>query len=224
MAEKRKLQSMVSPVGIASWPRLQSPDFKFKKLGEYTTGLLLPLENAETTKFLAELQKAYDAAVEQMAIENPKSAKKGLKKADPPFANEVDAEGNPTGNVVLHFKMAARVEPKDKSKEGWNQRPDLFDAKLNPLPANGPRIGGGSSIRVSFQIMPFFAPVVGAGISLRMQGVQVLNAVEFAPRSATSLGFGATDGYDSTAEVETDNSENGAGAQEDDGADDEAFN
>lgn len=198
-AKKQKLTRGLTPPGIAVWPKLQQPDYQFKKEGQYKTGLRLLTEDAETQKLLALLQEEYDKAVSMAQTE---TGKKKVKLADKPWKDEEDENGNPTGYTIVGFGLKAHVQPKDTTKQGWDQRPMLYDAHLNPLKTTK-RISGGSTIRVSFEVAPFSAPI-GTGISLRMPGVQILNLVEFDAKSAESLGFTKQEGFDALDSGEED--------------------
>ena len=59
----------------------------------------------------------------------------------------------------------------------FSQRPALFDAKKNPIPA-GQSIWGGSLMKVAYQLIPYNTPMLGAGISARLKAVQILKLVE----------------------------------------------
>jgi hypothetical protein len=68
------------------------------------------------------------------------------------------------------------------------------------------KLGGGSTIRVSYEIVPFVSPI-GAGASLRLKGVQVIDLVEWGSGNADYYGFGEEEGgFDAStvpAKVET---------------------
>ena len=189
---KQKLLQMVTPPGIAVYPKLNEPDTKFKAAGEYQTRLRLQLADAKVQSFVETIDEAYDAAIAQAKKDNPAKAK-SMKSADKPYKVVCDEEGNETGEIEFNFKMAASGVSK-KTQKPWTRRPSLFDAKGQPLPADT-KVGGGSTIKVSFEIMPFYAPAVGAGLSLRLQAVQVLDLVEYGQRTASAYGFEEEDGY-----------------------------
>jgi hypothetical protein len=105
----------------------------------------------------------------------------------------MDSEGNETGNLVFNFKLKAS----GKTREGveFTQAPKLYDAKGNPLPA-GTKIGGGSTIKVAFEINKFYTATVGAGVSLRLKAVQVLDLKTWEGGNAASFGFGVEEGFE----------------------------
>lgn len=238
MATKQKRPIITTPAGVAVWPTLNAPDTKFSKPGEkgdYRTGLRLKLSDPGVTEFVAQIDELHKAALEkgkeEWAEAKKAAAKKGSKldwKANPvPYKVCVDEEGNELPEVQFNFKMAAFIKPKDK--EGWDQRPSLFDAKGVTLTGKIPKIGGGSTIKVAFDAVPYYVPtsVGGAGLTLRLRGVQILKLVQFGGHTAASMGFGAVEdedafSFDPSATVEDSGetpikSEGSAGGDDDEG-------
>lgn len=203
---KMKLKRMVTPAGIAVWPWLDKPDTKFKANGEYRIGVSLPRQAPGVQDFLTALEAEYDAAQSSDGNKMLADAKKGakIKRADVPWKDELDENDQPTGNVVLNLKMAAKIEKKEAGVvvKSWDQRPDVFDAKGTRIDAGASKVGGGSTVKASFEIMPFYTSLVGAGISLRLRAVQVINLVQFQPGTAKGYGFGEEEGF--TAPTEDD--------------------
>lgn len=193
MAEKQRFQKYVSPKGVAVYPWLTTPDTKFNADGEYRVKLRLAASEAEGLMKLidTEFDKNLKAVKDEM-----KSDLKKLKKvkpcADKPYSPAEDEEGNETGEVEFNFKMKAIVRPKDK--DPFEQSPRLFDAKGKPLA--DVNIGGGSEIKIAFNIVPFYTVQLGAGVSLRLLAVQVIKLVEYTGASAESYGFGEEEGYE----------------------------
>lgn len=198
---RTKLEKMVSPRGVAMWPRLTGePDTKFDEAGAWKTTLRLKKSDAAAQEFLEALAQRHAAAVAQAKKDNPAKAK-NLKIADRPWKDDVDEEGTETGEVLVNFKMKASGISK-KDGQPWKRSPMVVDAKGHEL-GKAIRVGGGSQVRVAFEILPFYAPAVGAGISLRLTGVQVLELVEGGKMDAKSLGFEEEDGYEFSADPET---------------------
>jgi hypothetical protein len=59
-------------------------------------------------------------------------------------------------------------------------------------------------VKVKFEMYQFYTALVGAGVSLRLLAVQVLDLVEYSPNGAA--GFEEADGYeaeDTTSDIET---------------------
>lgn len=196
MATKQKFTNVLTPAGTAIFPKLNAPDTKFKALGEYSVKLLLTAEEAQPIidKYEAELA-AYFEAVKAELMQGDGKAKakaKSLKlAADKPFKPEVDDNGDDTGNMVVNFKMPARIAR--EGKEDIVLTPDVFDAQGKKV-AKVPEIWGGSRLRVSGQLRPFNAPI-GVGVSLRLQAVQIIELKSGGSRDAAGYGFGAEEGF-----------------------------
>jgi hypothetical protein len=190
-----KLPTITTPKGIAIFPKLNEPDKKFNPEGVYSVTLRLP--DAEAKTLIATLTKIHDAA---LAEEAKKLGKKNLKAGAKPWKTATDWDkDNETrvevpGFVDFSFKLKAKVTT--KSGKSWEQRPALFDARLQPLPTDADPVGGGSTIRVNFEVYPWYTASLGFGISLRPRGVQVIDLKTYGPRDAGSFGFAAEeDGY-----------------------------
>jgi hypothetical protein len=178
---KKKKPNLVSPRGVARYPKLTTPDTKFKKEGEFSVKLLLSEEAAKP------LIEQIDAAMEesyQKAVQENKGKK--IKRADPPYKQDDEDENL----VQFHFKMKASGETNEGWK--WTQRPVIVDAKGNVIEdAQSLRIGGGSSIKVSFFLKPWWTQLLGAGVNLALKGVQIFDLKEW----KQDLGFKAEEGY-----------------------------
>src|SRR5438876_6910834 len=124
------------------------------------------------------------AALERTKKDNGKVR---IKAADKPYKWVTNDAVEPTGEVIFTFKMRAGGIDKE-TKQSWQRRPALFDAKGKPLV--GKEIGAGSEIKVTFTMGRFYTPLVGAGVSLRLEAVQVIKLVQCnADRDAASFGF-----------------------------------
>lgn len=188
MAEKKERNKMfTTPKGIAAYPWLTKPDTKFKQAGEFSIRLKVPADEAAgLVKLIEEAREANFAAVK---ADNPK---KIVKEADPPYRPELDDEGNETGNILFTFKQSAVIKTKDG--EIIKVTIKIFDAKGQPIV--GKIVGAGSTVKVAFQLNPFYTALIGAGIGLRLKAVQVIDLIEPQGGSASSYGFGEEDGYE----------------------------
>lgn len=189
---KEKKPRFTTPKGTAQYPYLTKPDTKFNPEGEYKVKLEIDAADAgELISFLDEQVELSVAA----AKKDPKNAGKKIKTGDAPYS--VNEE---TGKASFNFKLKAKVTT--KSGETFEQRPAIFDAKGKPI--TDVNIGGGSKIKVAYEVVPFYTALVGASISLRMKAVQVIDLVEFSGgASAEGYGFGEEEGY----EAETNSAE-----------------
>lgn len=181
---------LTSPKGTLVYPWLTGKaDTKFKAEGEWKTGLRV----AQTDKGAIALIEKIDAGIAQAVAEarkqHPDKAKKIKACEDKPYRNEVDDDDNPTGYVIFNFKMKASGKNR-KTGEEFKQKPALFNAAGEPMdPAS--KIGAGSLAKISFEIVEFFTSTkIGAGVSLRMSGVQIITLIEWGGGNAEYHGFG----------------------------------
>jgi hypothetical protein len=186
---------IVTPAGIAIFPHLHAADTKFDKAGVYSTKQAQepsPARDSLVSQLETALAESVAEAKKELNAKKPGSGNK-IKQADLPWVEQLDSEGNETGNLVFNFKMKAS----GKTREGkeFTQNPKLYDAKGNPLP-QGTKIGGGSIIKVAFEINKFYTATVGAGVSLRLKAVQVLDLKTWEGGNAASFGFGVEEGFE----------------------------
>ena len=174
----------ISEIGEAIYPHLNKPDVRFSEAGEYK--VTLKVAKSDATAML----KLYNSAIEdalKLAEQNHKG--KGIKNAPKPFTEE-------DNYVFFKFKMKA-TGVNQKTKEKFSQRPQLFDAKKNPIPLST-LIWGGSKMRVAYNLVSYFTPMLGAGITARLKAVQVIELVE----GKDSNLFEKEDGYEATPKPE----------------------
>jgi hypothetical protein len=202
-----KPKTYTSPKGIANYPWLNKPDTKFNAAGVYRVKITIPAEEAETFKTFLDAQ--YDAGVKEeiekayqkALIKTPKLARQAfeskVKLADKPYKMAIDDTGEETGDLEISFKSNASFIDK-KSGETVPLTVRLFDAKGKPTKA---LIGGGSTIKVAYQIISFPPAAFGTGISLRMQAVQVIDLQTYGGGgSGESFGFGQEEGFEDSGE------------------------
>lgn len=195
----QKLPLLKTPAGVAVYPHLTKPDTRFVPEGQFQVKLRIPSEEAQD--LIAELDKAFAAAQETAKEKNPG---KKIKEATKPYTIEEDDEGNETGNIVVSFKCKAQIT--DKQGNTRANSPKLFDSKNKEFPKDQD-IWGGSTLRIAFNPVPYYTAMVGAGVSLRLKAVQVINLVSGGGGgNGASYGFGEEDGYvapEATANVAT---------------------
>ena len=172
-----------SPVGTAVWPHLNTPDTKFdKEIGVYQTKLAVPAEEAEDT--IIALEKLLKEGYAEQCKEQKRPK---LRVADKPWGDEIDQDGNNTGNILFRFKLKA------KTQSGIDRRPILVDSDLKPM---SDLVGSGSKMVVSYEPFSWFVPSLGVGMTLRLKGVQVLELQEYSGgANAQELGFEKQDGF-----------------------------
>jgi hypothetical protein len=176
--KKPKIAVQYTPKGVAVFPRLNEPDYKFTPEGKYSLKLRLP--KAEADAFLAKYQHIADEGFAQVLAEvKGKKDKKG-KPIEPendglPFTIETNKEtGEETGNVLISFGMKAKF--KDKvTKEEKILKPVIVDSKGNDANV---QVGGGNDATQK------------AGVTFYLVGVQIIKLVKF----GGELAFGVEEG------------------------------
>lgn len=226
MVEKRKTVEITSPKGEFLWPKLNEPDYgtdKYpKKDGKYNVKLIL--EGKEAEALISKLSPHHAEAVAKGKEEYdalPVKARKANEFKEVPFFNpEYDEETEEeTGRYIFNFKMKASGVAKKTGKK-WERAPAIFDAKGHALTGKKiPSIGSGTIGRVNFQVLPFFTAAVGAGLSLRLEAVQLIDVRSFGERDAKGYGFGEEEGFDGSDledETFTDHNDGDSSEDEDD--------
>lgn len=214
-AQKKRNPRYVTQVGTAIYPYLIEPDTEYNAEGEYKVKLRLPpdatLSNAKGES-VGSVQEFIDGMMEK-ALAKAKEENKGrIKEADAPYQIDED-----TGDLLVNFKLKAS----GKTREGkeFTQKPALFDAKGKPF--DGDAIWGGSRLKVSFEVVPFFTKLIGAGVTLRLKAVQIIELIQGGGASAENYGFGEEEGYESDETSAEDegfsDAEDGAEDEEDGG-------
>jgi len=189
LTTKPEYLNRVSPVGIARFPKLLEPDTKLSPDKPfYCTGLIVDPADPVVAKLVADIDEAHALVVKEANEQYTpkKDPKTGKPKADDtcnvvdvPYEADTDRDGEPTGKLRLKFKANAQVTQKDGTKR--NVTLPVKTSKGLPWP-KGVEIGGGSELRVYFNIQPYYFPGVGAGIKLNMTAAQIKVARQFGPK------------------------------------------
>ncbi|WJY17651.1 hypothetical protein QQS45_08315 [Alteriqipengyuania flavescens] len=195
MASKKT--EAVTPKGTAIWPRLNTPDTKFDPAGKYTCKIAVPGDDeglAALRKQTQELiDEKFDEVVAKLKEDGKGAVAKKVSKADPFVAEEDPETGEETGNILINAKMTASGTSR-KTGKPWSRKPAIFDAKGKKL-SNPPIIGGGSEVKLSVELFPYFAANdKTVGVSFRLEAVQVLKLVSSGNRDAGGYGFEEEDG------------------------------
>ena len=204
MTKKAKAPRFVTPTGVAQYPHLTKPDTKFNPDGEYKVSLEIDPKAAE--EIVSFLDEQFEQSVATAKKEN---AGKKIKEGDVPYS--INEEN---GKVTVRFKLKAKVTP--KKGEPWDQKVAIFDAKGQPITGDI-KIGGGTKMKVSYEVVPYYTAIAGAGISLRVRAVQIIELVEYGSGAqAGSFGFGEEDGYEAATTAKTDDFEDETNSEEED--------
>ena len=210
MADNKRpsFTKVMTPKGIFGFPKLNSPDTKFKPDGEYGVKVKLDVEQSEALiakieavlaaywpVAKAEAQKKVDDAVGGANKAKAKKALEEMKEADKSYRPVYNDDGEETGEYEFNFKMPAFfLKDKGKSTEKKTaMRPDVFDAKGKKLSVI-PEIWGGTEGIVAGELRPF-STAVGVGVSLRLKAVQIITLRQGGSGgTADSYGFGKEEG------------------------------
>lgn len=171
-----------SPLGVAVYPHLNTPDTKYVPEGLFSVKLRIAGEDA--SEFMARIDKAIDQSVSDAKNEAEEGDE--IKRADPPYSTKDQADGV----VLFHFKVKHRN--KDRLGAEYFRRPVLFDSQ--GARCDDARIGGGSELRISYEPFLFHTKLIGAGVSLRLFAVQVVKLIEWGERDAEGYGLGVLPG------------------------------
>ena len=193
--------TITTPRGVLIYPHLTEADTKFVKPdGEYHTKFALPADSDEAAALIEKLEGILEEYIEANVDDlTPAKLKARMKKATRAdlYEEEVDDEGEETGRLIFKFKLKAVVKTKTKQ---WDQKPRLFDGKLNPI-EEGVNPWTGSEGKISAEVFPYYMETTKSfGLSLRCNAVQILKLVSGQGKSAKDLGFEAEDdSYESNA-------------------------
>ena len=182
-----KQENIVTPKGVLVYPHLNKADTKFDKDGVWRASLRLPKKEAEN------LMKDLTDKITANATAETQKRGKQVKAANNPFSDDGE------GNILFNFKMKASGTR--NTGERWNQKPILYDSKGNIFDPKDKIIWGGTEAKVAFQPVPYFVGSIGAGVSLRLKAVQILNLVT-GGADATSFGFKEEDGFEAKEDNE----------------------
>ena len=177
----KKHPRVVTPTATAKFAHLNKPDTMFNKGGVYHVTLIIPKDDAsELVDSIKGVAKKY--------IKRLKEDKPTVKVAPLPFKDAVGEDGSPTGELEFKFKMNASG---GQGQDQWTQRPQLMDANKEPMSES---IGHGSKVKVAGEVVAYASASYGAGVSLRLKAVQVIELREFSSYG-DDWGFESQEGF-----------------------------
>ena len=182
---------LTTPICKLQYPKLIEPETKFNPEGVYkAVGVI----DASTAGDLADLLDDL-LAKHKASLKAQDPSKKDWKLADLPYGFE-EIDGSPS------FLIKAKMKAKGIDRDGraWSAAPALFDAKGLPVKDRDSLKGmwSGTTARINFEACPFYQSAIGAGITLRLKAVQIIDLVE-GGGSAQSFGFGEESGWSGAA-------------------------
>ncbi len=162
---------LTTPVGVAKYCHITTPDTRFNEDGEYKVDLVLNMDDKDAADFVENITNITTQV-------GP--------KANIPVEPELDDDGNPTGNYIAKFR--SKFQPK------------VFDSHNNPInvtkenDADGfpredfVRVGFGTTMRIATRPKAY---KVGStsGVKLYLQAVQVHTLVTPPISGGSSWGF-----------------------------------
>lgn len=163
MSDKPNYEVFTTPVGELVYPRVTTPDTRYDPDGVFQTKLLLPFEGAQ--ELITKLEGVRDDFIRGLDI---KVQKAYVPK--PVYEDELDDDGETTGNVLFKMKLKARVKKADDTY--FTQAPTVVYAedgsKVDDL------VYSGTMAKCKGQIVPYLmAASKVAGVTLRLRAVQV---------------------------------------------------
>lgn len=228
---------IVTPRGIAVFPKLNKPDFKFATEGSYETKLqiapdsddaVIGRDSVTQAELIAALETMRDEFLvekkaELAASKDPKAKAKARTITTRDIGEPaLDDDGNETGELVIKAKMKASGVGKDGKP--WKRTPKLFDAHNKAMKIDGPAIYGGSTLKLAAKAVPYYMAAENfVGVSLYLEAVQVLDLVTGGGRSASAYGFGSEEGGYAADESDDSSAFSDEGADAAGGSDNDDF-
>lgn len=160
--EKKKIRT--TPKGIACFPFLSEAKKGLDGKERFSVNLRLDPKDAESKKFLTGLSK-------EMKAVHP--------KGNLPYRKELDRDTDEeTGMVLVAFSCLEKYPMK------------LFDRWNKKIEVGEVNIGYGSEIKVAFIVNLYeLKEFKKKGMNLYLQGVQILDLIEYQGRTAEDMGF-----------------------------------
>ncbi|WP_432473701.1 hypothetical protein [Amphritea sp. HPY] len=191
-------KTITTPRGTARYPWLNTADTKF---GDPKYKVDLMVESGSVGDFGAKIEDALEDHFNAILDKEQGGKYREIFKAELPFFED--------GGETLFRCSLNKIGKSKKTGETWENKITFYDAKGRPIPEGmAPKIGGASILRVSCELNTWTRPNVEGrgsakvtdlevGISLRIKGVQVIEAKQGGngPASAESMGFGEEEGY-----------------------------
>ena len=169
---KTKGKAVVSPAGSALWTKVITPDTQFDRNGTYETSLVLDPADEKVSVFLNGLEALSAAAVKE--CKGVLGDKGGALKVFPITKDELDKEGEPTGNVIIKAKLKA------KDYEFKDQTVAIYDVKGRKEDNWSTDIGNGSIIKLGVFAFPYYMAKDNiVGVSLKLDKLQLIELVEY---------------------------------------------
>ena len=170
MAEKATV--IVTPqASVFGCVNILKPDTKYNAAGDYKIKVKIPKGTKGLQAQLEAIEDARDKAKAEF-LKNPKNKGKRVKEGDLPFYDDGD------GNIVMSFKSVASWVD-SKTGETRNRKIPVFGGAGRIDPEKVPQFGEGSTVRVAYTLSGYCNAAVGAGVSLRIDSLKLLEVKQF---------------------------------------------
>ena len=178
MAVKPFRKTIVTPVGTAIYPWLNTPDTRF---GEPTFKVNLRLTGEDATKFIAQVD----------ALKEEAKAHLGVADLIVPIVPALDDDKN---EIPGAFDVKTKAKAFFKQADGSMVENNLtiVDAQKNPMDESAGTIWGGSKIKLALNVGAV-ATSIYQGLMLRINAVQVIELVTGGQGGANA--FDKEDGF-----------------------------
>lgn len=188
--------NITSPKGKTLWCKFKEPDTKFNTKGEYSTELICDPNNPAVQAYISKLEELRDIAYNETCETLGAAKAKAVRKADV-YKEEVDQNGNETGNVVFKYRLKDLT---DRADRGDSTEIIVVDAKKNKLSQKeAPFVGNGSEVRVVSYASPYYmASTKTIGVSHIWSKMQIIDLVEFSG-GGDGDDFDEEDGFEDTS-------------------------
>lgn len=197
---REKPTKIITPFGSLLFGNLARPSFRFQKdAGEFAVKIHLD-ESPETAALIGTLDELYDKAaadaVASILADKPKSdvTVDTIKRADRPYKAATDPDtGEPMPGYIVGARLKYKVIRKaegQKPETLYTRRPIVQDSKCHPVREE---VGRGSVVRAQVEASTFYTSGIGAGVSLKLVGVQIR---DFVAPGVGRAEFGEVDGFE----------------------------
>jgi len=185
MAIKPFRKSIVTPVGTAIYPWLNTPDTRF---GEPTFKVNLRLTGEDATKFIAQVD----------ALKEEAKAHLGVADLIVPIVPALDDDRNEIPGAY-DVKTKAKAHFKQADGSLVENRITIVDAQKNPMDESAGTIWGGSKIKLALNVGAVSTSIY-SGLMLRINAVQVIELVTGGQGGANA--FDKEDGFTAEPKAE----------------------
>jgi len=169
-----KPQQITTPIGTSSWININDGMPDRGKDGSYTpkfkVDLIVP--KANMSDFMNQANQFHKAVADDL----------GTTIRPLPIKNELDEEGNPTGNVIIKATLNYFPE-RDGKKE---TKVTMFSADNEPFTPDG-LVGKGTKMQVSINMSPYNTGG-NKGVTFRIKAVRIIDVVYYGGNDTNDFG------------------------------------